>query len=308
MLGGRMAVRRPDVPRQVARLGVALIVVPAVLWLFAVWNTRPYSPEEISADRARVEATRDSAPDMCNSQFCFDSSPVPDTYLEREALDLTPEPWDVSALAVLAMAAISLLIGALWPPAPGIRQFLRRAALVGTGTWLVAAEVGVFWWLGLSWISSRRGIHLAEFGEGPWFFVQCAALFVGLAGLTGVAARVLVGGGTRAVLTVAGVAVAAGVVLLSAKPDRSMAATPQRRGVPVRRCVLLRSSRVRGLHASRRGFRRPREFCTREGTRTTGASALYLLASSGFLVAAASLTSGVVAARGKITDRRATQP
>lgn len=287
---------------------MALIVVPAVLWLFAVWNTRPYSPEEISADRARVETTRDSAPDTCNSQFCFDSSPVPDTYLEREALDLTPEPWDVSALAVLAMAAICLLIGALWPPAPGIRQFLRRAALVGTGTWLVAAEVGVFWWLGLSWISSRRGIHLAEFGEGPWFFVQCAALLVGLAGLTGVAARVLVGGGTRAVLTVAGVAVAAGVVLLSANPidpwlphlnveaflfgDVSYVGPPE--------------SEVCTLHEG--GFDRPREFCTREGTRTTGASALYLLASSGVLVAAASLTSGVVAARGKITDRRATQP
>ena len=44
---------RFDVPRAVVRLALVLVVVPALLWLFVAWDTRPVDPAEVEADRAR---------------------------------------------------------------------------------------------------------------------------------------------------------------------------------------------------------------------------------------------------------------
>ncbi|HEV2797684.1 MAG TPA: hypothetical protein VGV65_08695, partial [Nocardioides sp.] len=45
-----------DLPRSTRLVAVLVLVVPVVALLAVVWSTRPYSPEEIAADRARVEA------------------------------------------------------------------------------------------------------------------------------------------------------------------------------------------------------------------------------------------------------------
>ena len=38
---------RFDVPRAVVRLALALVVVPALLWLFVAWDARPVDPAEV---------------------------------------------------------------------------------------------------------------------------------------------------------------------------------------------------------------------------------------------------------------------
>lgn len=218
-----MPLRRLDVPRSVALLALCLVLVPALLWLVTVERTRPPSPEDAAAERARVESSAEYAEtlDWCRWQFamrtCEEAAYRVVAGEAPPTIDLTPEPWDVSTLAVLAMAGTSLAIGVVWRPGHGFRALLRRSATVAAGSWLVAAEVGVSWWWGLSLVNTSRGLG-APVPEDTWSFVRYGALLVGLAGLAGAAVGVLVRGPFRLVVAASGAAVVVGSVLLVADP------------------------------------------------------------------------------------------
>jgi hypothetical protein len=221
-VGGHVPLRRLDVPRSVVLLALCLVLVPAVLWLFVVWDTRPPDPADVAADRARVESTAQYAEtlDWCRWQYATRTCEDAAYRMASEApptIDLIPEPWDVATLAVLAMAGTSLAVGVVWRAGPGFRAFLRRSAIVAAGSWLVAAEVGVFWFLGLSWVAASRGLG-TYVPDDTWSFVRYGALLVGLAGLAGTALGALRGRTLAAVLAAAGVAVSAGLVALVASP------------------------------------------------------------------------------------------
>ena len=165
---------------------------------------------------------------------------------------------------------------------------------MGGGAWLVAAEVGVFWWLGLSWVSQHRGLHTSAFG-GHWIFVQGAALLAGLAGLAGVAGRALLGGALRAVVSVAGVAFVVGVVLLSVNPvdpwlphlnvqvllfgDVSYWGPPE-----AEVCQAATGPSLTGFGGSG-------EYCTRKVTHSWGAAAVYLVGGVSLLMLAGAAAS-----------------
>lgn len=296
-------------------MAVTLLVLPTLLWLFVVWDTRPLSAEDVAADRARVEATVEYAEDL---EWCEWSFPTTDCERAslilngaapaRKALDLSPAPWDVATLAVLAMAATSLLIGALWAPGPGVRGLLRRAATVAFATWLVAAEVGVLWWLGLGLSARMRGTD-PFVGEETWSFVRYGALLVALAAVAGTSAGVLLRGRLRVVLTLAGAAVAAGVVLLLPRAPIDPWLPPLNveaflfggavyGGPPeAERCTLpdedfpLLVFPGPGTSAPGPGY------CTRDVTRTTGAAATYLVGWSGVLLLTATTATAMTSRR-----------
>lgn len=215
---------RFDVPRAVVRLALVLVVVPALLWLFVAWDTRPVDPAEVEADRARVEATAEYAEyyDTCASLGslgldCEDVAYDLSTDLEREPPELRAAPWNASAIAMVSMVGTSLLIGASWPAGPGVRRFLRRTALVAAGTWLVTAEVGVLWWWTLQRVATARGLDLVV-GDQTWSSVLHAALLAALAAVAGASAGVLLRGWLRGALSIALGAVAVGTVVLLAGP------------------------------------------------------------------------------------------
>ncbi|EON23463.1 MULTISPECIES: hypothetical protein [Nocardioides] len=223
----------PPVSRTTA---VLMLAVPLVLWLFLVWDTRPYSPEEIAADRAAAE----SAPGFARTLAECEASVYPrdvwtgsgfttispsTSHCRRDALEahssLTREPLGTDdhpgtvVVILLSMPAAMLLVGVRWQPAPGARAFLRRAGkvlLLGT---VVAFVVNSTWWWALGWVAERRGVlHLST----PMQFISGHALLVGLTGVVGLTAGVLLRGPVRAVSTLATAAVAIGVVVLLAHP------------------------------------------------------------------------------------------
>lgn len=303
-------------PRPVQALAAALVLVPTLLWLVAVGVSRPPSPEDVEADLARVESTAEYADALASCPRSMGVLPCErfayrvTSDLDRVPFDLSPEPWDVATVAVLATAGASLLLGALWRPGPGVRSFLRRTLLVATGTWLVAAEIGVFWWLGLSWVGRSWGLDTV-IPDRTWSFVRHGALLVSLGAMAGAALGVLLRGHLRTLLSVSGAAVVAGAVLLLADPvdpwspvlnveaflhgDASYLGPPEAEG-----CTEPDELLPLRIHPGF-GAPFPRAFCTREVTRTTGAAATYLAGWTGLLLLVA-LTVTAASRRPPVRD------
>lgn len=210
--------------RASVRLALALVLVPVLLWAIVARDTRPVDPAELSADRARVEATAEYADhrDTCASLRslrldCDDIAYGLSTELDREPPELRASPWNTSAIALVWMVLASVLVGAAWPARPGVRGLLRRAAVVAACAWLVTAELGAVWWWTLERVATARGLDLVV-GDETWSFVRYAALLAALAAVAGASAAVLLRGWLRGVLSVALGAVAFGAVVLLAGP------------------------------------------------------------------------------------------
>lgn len=299
---------RFDMPRAVIRLVLALVVVPALLWLFVAWGTRPVDPAEVEADRARVEATEEYAEhyDTCASLWslrldCEDVAYDLSTDLDREPPALRPEPWNASAIALLSMVVTSLLIGFAWPAGPGVRRFLRRTTLVAAGAWLVTAEVGVVWWWTLQRVATARGLDLVV-GDQTWSFVRYAALLAALAAMAGASAAVLLRGWLRSVLGVAlGTATVGAVVLLTGPPvdpwlpqvnaQAFLFGEAVYEGPPDAE-VCSEPTEVDPLWiVPGLGAHAPAAYCTRDVTHTTGAAAARLGGAAGLLLLAATVVT-----------------
>lgn len=208
------------VPRSARVAALLMLAVPAVLWLFLVWDTRPYSREEIAADRARVEAlpAYDRAVEDCYfpnfslAEACERLAFEKHTAITREVeiLRTSAHKW-----ALLSMVVLVLLIGFRWPAGAGHRSFLARSGGVFAFGTITALAVGLAWWWGLELIAEQRGL---EDTEGPPELARRMALLVGLTGAIGVATRVLIGGPGRAIATLSLAAVALGVAVLTLQP------------------------------------------------------------------------------------------
>jgi hypothetical protein len=209
-----MRERLRDLPGSLQMAALLMIVVPALLWLFLVWDTRPYSPEEIAADRARVEAKHDpdGYPTACLSFRCFRID-THETYLEREELSLGgggPSKW-----VTLSLAALVFVIGTRWPTGAGARAFLARAGGVFAFGTITALAISLAWWWGLEWIAEQRGL---EDTSGPDEAARRASLVVGLSGVVGLAVAAQMRGALSRVVSISAAAVAFGVVVLIANP------------------------------------------------------------------------------------------
>jgi hypothetical protein len=232
-----MRERLDTLPRSVRVAAVLMVVVPALLWLFLVWDTRPYSYEEIAADRAHVEASPsyERAVDECSSSsmvlpslsldgpgFVF---PTPSqcrekafetfTSLTRNPVQIGGEARDTGSLALLSMAAAALIVGVRWRAGPGAGAFLRRVGKVFLLGTIAALVAGTSWWWGLDWIAERRGVMDSA---PPAQFIVSGATLVGLTGVVGLALRALLRGSLRRIVTISAAAVALGLVALVARP------------------------------------------------------------------------------------------
>jgi hypothetical protein len=287
-------------PRAVVRLALALVLVPVLLWLVVVRDTRPVDPASVMADRARVEATVEYAEhrDACASltslrldcdEIAYDLS----TDLEEELSELGPSPWNTSAVALVWMVGASLLVGAAWTAGPGVRGLLRRTALVAVAAWLVTALVGVFWWWGLQRVATARGLDFVV-GDQTWSFVRYAALLAALAAVAGASVAVLLRGWLRGVLSVALGTVAVGAVILLAGPpvdpwlphvnaEAFLFGEAVYEGPPEAE-VCSEPSQVDQLWiVPGFGAHAPAAYCTRDVTLTTGDAATHLGGAVGLL-------------------------
>lgn len=312
-----MRERLDALPRRVRVAAVLMFVVPAVLWLFLVWDTRPYSPEEIAADRERVEASSayERTVDECSSSSIVMPSLVLDgpgfafptpsdcrkkafetlTSLTRKPVQVGDDVRNTGSLALLSMAAAALIMGARWRAGPGAGAFLRRAGkifLLGTIAALVA---GTSWWWGLDWIAERRGVMD---GSPPGQFIVSGATLVGLTGVVSLAVHALLRGPLRVVATLSTAAVVVGAVVLLAHPLEPwlpmlnleaflFGDEEYRRAPEVVSCDHVAWPSIYGSPAPASDS----DVCTsHHGIRTSGQAAIYLFGVVGVLVAAASLT------------------
>ena len=308
---------------------VLMLAVPLVLWLFLVWDTRPYSPDEIAVDRAAAE--RDPAfaqtVEACESLNVGVPSWTGDGFVTRyssnghcraQALDAlssltrqplpVDEPWGAGTWLLVSMSAAMLLVGARWQPTPGARSFLRRAGklfLLGT---VAAFVVGSTWWWALGWIAERRGV--LDTGK-PMYFITGGALLVGIAGVVGLALAVLLRGPVRVVATLALVSVALGLTVLTLRPLEPWlpplnieaflfgAAEYDRPRADIT-CTPSTHEMLIRIGEHRASVPAP-DVCTdRYLTRSSEQAAVYLFSSTFILIAAASLASVPRRGRGEL--------
>lgn len=305
---------------------VLMLAVPAVLWLFLVWDTRPYSREEIEADRAAAErdpafartveacellnvgvpswtgdgfVTRYSSTGRCRG-LALDTL----SSLTREPLPVD-EPWGAGTWLLVSMAAAMLLVGARWQPTPGVRSFLPRAGKVFLLGTVSAFVVGSTWWWALGWIAERRGV--LDTGK-PMYFITGGALLVGLAGVVGLALAVLLRGPVRVVATLTLGSVALGLAVLTLRPLEPwlpplnieaflFGAAEYPRAPEVVSCDHLYWPSIYGSPDPASVS----DVCTsNSGTRSSGPAAVYLFSSTLILTAAAALASVRRRGRGEL--------
>ena len=214
-----MEMRPAHLSRFARWVAVLAVVVPLAVWLTLVWQTRPYSAEEIRADRDRVEALSAYERDVedCRATVgdlgsgCDELAFAEHTTITREELVLDP---GVSLWATLGLAALALVVGARWPGGTGVRGLLRAAVRMFALSSVAALVIGLTWWWGLEWVAEHRQLdHVA----GPRGAALRAAVLVGLAAVVGFACAQLRGVVVRT-LTISLVALALGLVLLLARP------------------------------------------------------------------------------------------
>lgn len=288
-----MAPHVRDIPRPTRVIAMLVLVVPVVAWLALVWDTRPYSDEQIRADRERVEAlpAYEHEVEECRAIFddlgsaCDEIAFAEHTAITRKelVLDAKASLWSTLGLAVLA-----LVIGARWPGGTGVRGLLRAAVRLFALVSVTALVVGLAWWWGLEWVAEHRRL---EHTAGPRSAALRGAVLVGLAAVVGFACAQLRGALVRTV-TISVVAVALGLVLLLARP-----VAPWLPALNVEALLLgdatydVPRDQLVCIPASESAVGYPFEYCIPdERTRTGGEAALYLVGTTVVLLSVVALT------------------
>lgn len=281
-------------------LATLVLVVPVVALLAVVWDTRPYSTEEIAADRARVEALPAYEQDVEECSAIMESMTSACAELAfAERTSITRDPLVLEARAsrwvTLGLAGLALVVGARWPTGAGVRGLLTATTRLFVVATLSALVVSLLWWWGLEWVAEHRRL---ENTDGPGGVALRASLVVGLSAVVGLACAQLRGAVVR-IVAVSVAVVALGLVLLVARPvapwlpvlnvqallldgaeydiprDQAVCAPATYDGPPLIGAVVPHHY----------------EYCAPDHrTRTSGAAALYLVGTTLVLLSAAALT------------------
>ncbi|MCF6379323.1 hypothetical protein L2K70_17055 [Nocardioides KLBMP 9356] len=299
---GRIRATLRELPRTSRVALVLMLVVPTLTWLVVVWHTRPYSAEQVEADRARVEALPAYVRDVAECQAllgelgagCGEITFAEYTSITREPLTLESGR---SLWAVLGVAAMALAVGARWPSGTGVRDLLASAARVLVLGSVASLAISAVWWWGLEWIAERR--DLAD-TEGPGGVSLRASVLVGLSGVMGVAVPQLVRGGLMRFVAVPLACTGLGLVLLLARPVapwlpplnvHALLVGGADYAIPPDQVVCTPPGPDRSVFTTWFGSSSTGEYCPpAERTRTTGEALLYLTVTTLVLTAAAVLT------------------
>lgn len=319
-----MRERLRDLPRGTRVVALLVLVVPVALWLLLVWDTRPYSAQDIEADRARVEAlpAYDRAVEDCWASWGGLSDwgslgPVqlaPSTCEEiafAEHTAITREPLSLGAGAslwvTLALAALAFLVGTRWPTGSGARALLANAGRLLALSAVTALAISLVWWWGLESVAEHRRL---EGTQGPYGVAMRAAAFVGFSAVLGLACTQLLRGTVGRIVVLSVTATALGLVVLVARPVapwlpvlnvRAFLVGDESYDIPRDQVVCTPSDDETIWLYGELAYGAGLESCTPDHrTRTSGEAALYLGGGTIVLTTLASLT--------RARRRTATQP
>lgn len=211
--------------RAVLLLAAAAVLVPALLWAGTVWETRPYSAEEISQAResARSSPGFDEEVRACTDRprrFGVDVPPgaQASAVCERTILgwysDLHRQPLTMDYLlggsglgVVVVMAALLALAGATFVGADWTsgsmsnqllfeprrwRIYLAKALAIALSALVLALAVQTAWWAGMGLVAAARDVDVApRVVTEIWQQVLRGSTFVALAALGGYAVTML---------------------------------------------------------------------------------------------------------------------
>ena len=284
-------------------MAVLALVVPTALWLLLVWDTRPYSDQEVEADRARVEALPAYQQDVedCRSlvgdlgSACDEIAFTDHTGITREPLILVASE---SLWVTLGLAALAFVIGVRWPRGRDVRGFVAdggRLFVLGAGT---ALAISLVWWWGLETIAEHRRLEVTQ---APLGVALRAAAFVGGSTVLGLACAQLLRGMVGRVVALSVTAAALGLVMPVARPvapwlpvlnAQAFLVGDASYAIP-RDQVVCTPSEGYAIRVLPVGPAASSEFesCTPDHRiRTSGGAAVYLLGATSLLLAAAALT------------------
>lgn len=205
--------------RAVLLLVAAAVVIPALVWVTTVWNTRPYSEEDIRQAREQAasqpgferELTRcEKRPRRYGAESaaaCEQLMISNWSGLYRPELTIRHElsgtgPGVVTTVAVLLLLAGATFVGADWASGSMSNQLLfepRRAAVwsvkaaaVGLGATVVGLLTQALYWAGIYLVSAQRGLDppSALLDDVAWMVAR-GTFVIALAAVAGFALTML---------------------------------------------------------------------------------------------------------------------
>ena len=171
--------------RAVLLLVAAAVVIPALVWATTVWNTRPYSEEDLRQAREQAMSQPGFERELIRCEkrpqrYGAESAAACEQLmisnwsgLYRPQLTIRNElggtgPGVVTTVAVLLMLAGATFVGADWASGSMSNQLLfeprrlavwsAKAAAVGMGATVVGLVTQALFWLGIYLVSAQRGL------------------------------------------------------------------------------------------------------------------------------------------------------